>query len=197
MAGKCSFGLALTMLLVLAAIAPANPTAAQDGAQKVAPRRAFDPGAPPETRTRLAPFLTFGAQLELEYEFARNLDLHDAEDDDLSLLTPEIELAFSFDPSPRLQAFVNLELSQEFALAQPQQEERRLRLGFKEAFLFFKDLADGRLALQIGRQRFNDDREWLYDEELDALRLFSRLADLELQLSVSRNGLFRKDFLDE
>jgi alginate production protein len=96
-----------------------------------------------------------------------------------------------------LQAFVNLELSQEFALAQPQQEERRLRLGFKEAFLFFKDLADGRLALQIGRQRFNDDREWLYDEELDALRLFSRLADLELQLSVSRNGLFRKDFLDE
>jgi alginate production protein len=27
--------------------------------------------------------------------------------------------------------------------------------------------------------------------------LFSRLADLELQLSVSRNGLFRKDFLDE
>jgi alginate production protein len=185
------------MLLALAAIAPANPTAAQDGAQEAAPRPHFDPEAPPETRIRLAPFLTFGAQLELEYEFARNLDLHDAEDDDLSLLTPEIELAFSFDPSPRLQAFVNLELSQEFALAQPQQEERRLRLGFKEAFLFFKDLADGRLALQIGRQRFNDDREWLYDEELDALRLFSRLADLELQLSVSRNGLFRKDFLDE
>jgi alginate production protein len=170
--------------------------AARHGAREAASRPDFDPGAPPKTRFRLAPYLTFGAKIELEYEFARNLDLNDAEDDNLSLLTPEVELAFSFDPSTRLQAFLNLELSQEFALTGPRELERRLRIELKEAFLFFKDLAAGRLALQIGRQRFNDDREWLYDEELDAVRLFARLADLELQLSVSRNGLFRKDFAD-
>ena len=197
MVRRWCFGIALAALLAVATIAPVDAMAAQQGAREAASRPDFDPGAPPKTRLRLAPYLTFGAKIEIEYEFARNLDLNDAEDGDLSLLTPEVELAFSFDPSTRLQAFLNLDLSQEFALTGPRERERRLRIELKEAFLFFKDLAAGHLALQIGRQRFNDDREWLHDEELDAVRLFSRLADLELQLSVSRNGFYRKDFADK
>jgi alginate production protein len=158
----------LAVLLAVDIIAPVNSVAAQQGAREAASRPNFDPGAPPQTRLRLAPYLAFGAKIEFDYEFVRNLDLNDAEDDDLSLLTPEVELAFSFDPTRHLQAFLNFELSQEFALAEPRERERRLRVELKEAFLFLKDLAAGRLALQIGRQRFNDDREWLYDEELDA-----------------------------
>ena len=181
----------------LAGVVPASAATAPDGAREEGPQPDVGTDAPPEPRTRVAPFLTFGAKLEVEYIFTRNLDLSDTEGDDVSLLTPELQLALSFDPSPRLQVFVNLELSQEFALAAPQPEERRLSLGLKEAFLLVNDLAPGGLALQVGRQAFKDDREWLYDEELDAVRAFWRPGGLELQVSVSRLGFYRKDVLDD
>jgi alginate production protein len=184
------------LLLALAVVAEASAATDSDGDREGAPRPDVGTDAPPEPRTRVAPFLTFGAQLEVEYLFARNLDLTDATRDDVSLLAPELQLALSFDPSPRVQVFVNLELSQELALTAPQPEERRLSIGLKEAFLHVKALAPGGLALQVGRQSFKDDREWLYDEELDAVRAFWRPAGLELQVSVSRLGLFRTDFFD-
>jgi hypothetical protein len=185
------------LLVALAVVAPASHAADPDGAREEGPRPDVGTDAPPEPRTRVAPFLTFGAQLEVEYLFARNLDLTDATRDDVSLLTPELQLALSFDPSPRLQVLVNLKLSQAWALAAPQPEERRLSLGLKEAFLHVKDLAPGGLALQVGRQASTDDREWLYDEELDAVRTLWRPGGLELQVSVSRLGLFRTDVLDD
>ena len=188
--------LIVMLLLALAVVASASTATDPDGAREEAPRPDVGTDAPPEPRTRVAPFLTLGAQLEVEYIFARNLDLTDATRDDFSLLTPELQLALSFDPGPRVQIFVNLELSQEFALAAPQPEERRLSVGLKEAFLLVKDLAPGGLALQVGRQPFKDDREWLYDEDLDAVRAFWHPAGLELQLSVSRLGLFRTELLD-
>ncbi|MCA9753377.1 MAG: alginate export family protein [Gemmatimonadetes bacterium] len=42
------------------------------------------------------------------------------------------------------------------------------------------------LALQIGRQKFKEEREWLYDETLDAIRLHSRLHSFHAEASVSR-----------
>jgi alginate production protein len=189
--------LVIMLFLTLAAVAPVYPAVDAGGTRGEGPRPDVGTDAPPEPRTRIAPFLTFGAQIEIEYIFARNLDLTDATPDDISLLTPELQLALSFDPSPRLQAFVNLELSQEFALSAPQGEERRLSVGLKEAFVHLKDLGPGGLALQVGRQRFKDEREWLYDEDLDAVRAFWSPASFELQLSMSRLGLVREDFLDE
>jgi alginate production protein len=185
--------------MLLAMLIRSQPilTAAQLDTRRVPRPQGFDPGAPPKTPIQLTPFLSFGAEIELEYEFGNNFDLIDSGKDEFSILTPELSLAFSYDPSERLQAFLNVELSQELALAEPQQEKRRLKAELKHAYLLFRDLAADRLSLQIGRQRFNDDREWLYDEELDAIRAFSRWKDFTVQFSVSRNGLFRKDLFDE
>ena len=35
----------------------------------------FDPDEPPETKYRLAPFLTFGAEIEFAYDYRKNLGL--------------------------------------------------------------------------------------------------------------------------
>lgn len=43
----------------------------------------FDPDKPPETTIRLAPFLTFGGEVELEYQFETNLDPDGGQDEDL------------------------------------------------------------------------------------------------------------------
>jgi alginate production protein len=53
------------------------------------------------------------------------------------------------------------------------------------------------LSVQIGRQRFRDDREWLFDDQLDALRVFYQRGDVLLDLSVSRKGIGDQDLLND
>jgi len=157
----------------------------------------FDPDAPPETRIKLAPFLTFGAQVELEYRFERNLDLDGAQNEDLSTIASELSLAFSFDPSRYLQAFFNVKLSGEFIFEDQDKVGDQVSLEFEQAYLLFKNLLDERLSFQIGRQRFDDERQWLYDAELDAARVFLQLPRFLAELSVSRGGLVDRDLLND
>jgi len=155
----------------------------------------FDPDAPPETRYRLAPFLTFGAEIEVAYAYRKNLGLDDRRDGDASLLTPELSLALSFDPDPRFQAFLNVAVARESVLkieADQSKPSEDVAVEVKEAFIWLRSLPGG-LSLQLGRQRFEDERQWLYDEELDAVRLRFEHAALAIELSASRDGLVRKD----
>lgn len=157
----------------------------------------FDPDEPPETTIRLAPFLTFGGQIEFEYRLERNLDLDDTRDEDLSTIEPGLSLAFSFDPSKIFQLFFDVNLSGEFIFEDRDQEDHKVSFQFEQAYLLFKNLANERLAFQIGRQRFDDEREWLYDEELDAARAFFQLSSFLLEISVSREGLVDRDLLND
>jgi alginate production protein len=196
MGGRRNVRSVLTLLLAIFTVAQVGAVAAQPTTEPIPRPPVFDPEAPPETRFRLAPFLTFGAEVELEFEFEQNFDLDDAEDDDLAILTPELSLAFSFDPSRYFQAFVNVELLKDVALAEPEPRDRPVTLRLTQAYLSFKELADGRLSLRLGRQRFDDEREWLYDEELDAVRVFYRWSDLSLEASVSRRDLWKRDLFN-
>lgn len=157
----------------------------------------FDPDEPPETTIRLAPFLTFGGQVELEYRLERNLDLDGARDEDLSTIEPGLTLAFSFDPSRVFQLFFDMVLSGEFLFEDRELEDDKVSFQFEQAYLLFKNLVDERLSFQIGRQRFDDEREWLYDEELDAARVFIQLSRFLVELSVSREGLVDRDLLND
>ncbi|MGH8503567.1 MAG: alginate export family protein [Gammaproteobacteria bacterium] len=157
----------------------------------------LDPDDPPETRIRLTPSLSFGGQLEIEYAFQTNLDLDDATEDDLSALEPGMSLAFSFDPNSYLQTFVDFTLSEELFFEDPEQQEDRTKLESEQAYVLFKNLLNDRLALQLGRQRFEDERQWLYDEELDAVRMFFRFSGFLFEASASQGGLVDKDLLND
>ncbi len=113
----------------------------------------------------------------------------------MSLLTPELSLAWSFDPAPTFQVFLNVALAQEFVLTDPAHKVRRSEEDFtievKEAYVRAGRLSGGPSA-QIGRQRFDDERKWLYDEDLDAVRLRYIRETFPVELSASRNGLVRK-----
>jgi len=56
-------------------------------------------------------------------------------------------------------------------------------------------LLDDRFSFQIGRQQFDDERQWLYDAELDGARAFILHWGIVAQLSVSRGGLVNRDLL--
>lgn len=64
-----------------------------------------------------------------------------------------------------------------------------------EAYLLFHDIGGAPLAVQVGRQRFRDSREWLFDEYLDAVRLHARLPLVKLESAVSR-GVFSGSVTD-
>ena len=61
----------------------------------------------------------------------------------------------------------------------------------RRLFVWLRSLPGG-FSLQVGRQRFEDERQWLYDEELDAVRLRFRRGALALELSLSQDGLVRE-----
>jgi alginate production protein len=157
----------------------------------------FENNEPPAADQLLAPSLFYGAEIELELESELNYDLDEGDPDDLVTLEPFFKLALAYIPSPRFDAVASFELAREFALEEPAGEDGRpTRLELQEAYVTFRELTDG-LALKLGRQSFDDEREWLYDEELDAVRLFYGLGRWGLEASVSREELFDKDLLND
>jgi alginate production protein len=189
------YGIVFTILLAVSTVPHGEVSAAQPSAEEVAGQPAFDSGAAPKTTILLAPFLTFGGRVDLEYRHEHNFDLDNSRADALSTLEPELSLAFSFDPNKYFQAFLNVELLKQFTLQEEGQDEKRpTKLRLSRAFISLKDLIEG-FSLQVGRQRFKDPREWLFDENLDAVRLFYRASKFSVELSASRKGLVDLDLL--
>lgn len=189
------FGWVLTTLA-------ASPCAPAMAAGAALPEARLDPGVlavdlddPPETRIRLTPFLTFGAVIQTRYDYERNFDLADSSAGDRSRVTPELSLALSYDPDPRIQVFVSLELAKEFGSRDGGERSPETRLDLAQAYFRLTDLAGSGVHLQVGRQRIEDDREWLYDEELDAVRVMARAGRFTLEGSVSREDLVDRNLL--
>lgn len=158
--------------------------------------KGFDPDDPPETTIRLAPFLTFGAEVELEYVLVRNLDLDGSQTEYNSALETGLILAFSFDPSKHFQAFFAAKLAGVFLFEDRDKIDDDITLEIEQAYLFFKELLNERFSFQIGRQRFEDERQWLYDEELDAGRLFYEISDFSIEFSLSRLNVVDRDLFN-
>jgi alginate production protein len=177
------------LLVVLSIFAPGSGSSPASG-------DVFDPDEPPETRYQLAPHLTFGAELEFNYEYRKNLSLDNRPDNDAATGVPELSLAFSYDPDPTLQVYLNVSVAREIVWkieADRTKPNEDVQLELKELFIWLRP--PGGLSLQVGRQRFEDERQWLYDEELDAARLRFRRGSLTMELSLSQEAIIPKDLL--
>jgi hypothetical protein len=62
-------------------------------------------------------------------------------------------------------------------------------LGLSEAYLQISEVGGWPVSLQVGRQRFRDSREWLFDEYLDAVRLRAEVPHVKFEAAVA-HGLF-------
>lgn len=157
----------------------------------------FDIDAPPQTRNRLTPTLTWGGDVELKFEQEANFDLDDSEEDDVTVLKPDFDLALTYKPKETVEAFLNVSLNRQFALQEEGSDrDRDAKLNLKQFNVTFREVVDG-LSFKLGRQRMEDEREWLYDDELDALRVFYRLWRVGVEGSISRKRLFRRNLLDD
>lgn len=158
--------------------------------------KAFDLDAPPSTPTKIAPYTYFGGYIRFEFEDERNFDLDSSEADTLTIIEPIVSLATTIRPNEDFEAFFNLRYSKEAELEEEGKNDRYRphRLRISQAYLSFNKIFE-KTSLKIGRQRFDDDREWLYDEKLDAVRVFHKLGEVKLDGSLSWEGTFDMDLL--
>lgn len=187
------FQLLLSCLLLVEGVVSARAnTLGQPAPPDLGP---FAPRPLLKTGKNLGPWLTWGGKAEVEYLHATHVPLSSGGTGDHTALEPELSLGFALAPSRYVQGLLAVKLLGEFTHVpeEPDTQERGFEL--TEAFLRFTPLGDGRLAVHIGRQKFTDSREWLYDEELDAVRAVYLWPYGAVELAVTRGGLAHKDVL--
>ncbi len=136
-----------------------------------------------------------GGHAQLEFTSERNHDLDASVGDDRAVLQPEIGLSLSLKPLPSVEFVVDLEARRDFDLVDEQGGRREeTDLEIDQAFVDWT--ATDYLVFRAGRQDFDDEREWLYDENLDGLRVFLDAGDLEIELSATREATVRTDLLE-
>jgi alginate production protein len=187
----------LSAILLLGVLSESGYAAKAAGAEAtpIAKRGpAFDFDAPPETTKPLLPHLTFGAELEIESAFSQNLDLDRNVDDQSTVIEPKIELALSYDPTDFFRAYLELELSSEILFTPQESGTTETGLEVDQLYVTFSEVLKG-ITLQAGRQEFKDKREWLFDENFDAVRVFYRISAYAFEISASRPQLTDNDLL--
>lgn len=169
-----------------------------DSAEKKEPPPPLDPDASPSLKREVAPNLFLGTKFQFSVLRRGNRDLSEEIEDDRTRLRTLFDLAAQTFLREGVTLFGEAQLS-DLRLFQDGQgrilKETRVRL--RRAYILWGDFLIPSVDLQVGRQRFADSREWLYDENLDAVRVLVHGDLLDLELSVSTNLLDPKDSEDE
>jgi len=135
-----------------------------------------------KTRVGLQHEITFNSRRNLELDDRDDIDIDEQDDRDDAGTTLRARLVWA--PTPRLATLVDLRhRARRRELGGGLHEtDNHVQLG--EAYVLFRDIGFG-LDVQLGRQDFDDSREWLYDQNLDGLRLFRDAGRLHFELSMS------------
>ena len=160
------------------------------------PQIEFAHDKPVNADRHLTESISYGARFELETESEINFDLDAGEDDDFHEAEPKLQAALAYEPNARLRVYTEFTLSEKLIIESPDEEESDLKLNLKQAYVTLRDIVDG-ITLSVGRQYMGDEREWLFDEELDGVTAYWRNEDLALEVAYRRQGLARRDLLRE
>lgn len=129
-------------------------------------------------------FRLFG-QIEARAAAEENfdLDLEDAEDRLDS--APRIRLRFEWDPSPAFGAVVEGRHRIRYRDDEKDGDSRRTETFLGETFVLSRDPFGVGLGFMVGRQDFDDRREWIYDQNLDGVRLILSRPGWRLEASAT------------
>lgn len=129
---------------------------------------------------------TIGGEVELEAQAEGDHDLDRRADDHVVDAEQQIQLEAFFEIGESVSAFAELKLAraQEFDFGSDSDNvETRFRRG--ETWVYFDRILGLPAALQIGRQNFAEDREWWWDTDLDAIRVYVNTDNLNIELAMA------------
>ncbi len=157
----------------------------------------FDPDAQPPLAIRIRPCLSLGAKLTVEAQWYDNGDLDDSVADDVMLLEYKLGFAALYEPRPDIDLLGEVRVTHLSPLKDSSDRESgETEVELRKAYLLWMDAFDFPINIQIGRRKFKDDREWLYDEGLDALRILYKGNRLAVDMSVSRKLFNTEDKIE-
>ena len=157
-----------------------------------------DPDASPPTPKDISRYLSVGGYLELDSKLERNFDLDGSEKDSLAIVEPILSVAARIEPIESVQAYINVRFAEEVDVKEQgkNDKDRDGKLKISQAYFSVEDIFEDS-TLTVGRQRLHDDREWLYDENLDAVRLQYDLPKTRFDLALSWEGVLDDDLLND
>jgi len=127
-----------------------------------------------------------GGNASFTHERTREHDLQPDARDAADWLTPTVELEVSAPLGEHSEAYTRINFNRRMYAGEVPGERGRPDFNVREAFLYVGSFLHPTLGLQIGRQRFRDRREWLYDDQLDAVRLHFAKSNLKVELSAAK-----------
>ncbi|MCI0330422.1 MAG: alginate export family protein [candidate division Zixibacteria bacterium] len=129
------------------------------------------------------PHLRVGDQLLLSGDYRqttrleKRYTLSEVQKDDYQDTEPALRLEAAGNWAPEVQSFLQLRLRKKYTFGtfpnRPSTaESTRFEFQAIQAYLLLRAPAGRKAALMVGKQRVRDQREWLFDEYLDAVRLY-------------------------
>lgn len=105
-----------------------------------------------------------------------------------SNLDQEAQVEFFYRYHPNLYLFAEAKAFHERELRRTDGDERTSDSGFRrgQTWVFFDGLARDRVGIQLGRQNFKETREWWWDDDLDAARMYFDDGPFHLELGVGK-----------
>ena len=128
-----------------------------------------------------------GGKTEFGFEATRNLDLDvgEPDSDDWYRARGQVEIAAPLGEYSEVYAKFNF--ARGFYNGSDPNRQSVGEVRFREGFLYLGNVFHRSIGLQIGRQRFRDKREWLYDERLDGVRLHVTRRRFKVEMSVAQS----------
>ena len=125
-------------------------------------------------------------QAELKATTEDGYDLDDAKREDRAEYESSLRTRLEWTPSDRFSATASVRGRwRHRAFEEPGRSTSDLDASLGETFGWWRDPFGASVDVIFGRQDFDDQREWLYDQNLDALRLIIDRPDWKLDLSAS------------
>lgn len=155
----------------------------------------FFPDDKAHVTKKLSKNVSVGAELEFTAQRSENLDLNTADDEDEDEIELQANLGLLYDNGARTRAYLELNLVYE-RLGGVETNARDVILDVNEAYVTFRS-DDRSRALTFGRWKVSDEREWLFDEELDGIHFYNRGEKFAFELMYAREQILQKDLLDD
>ena len=129
--------------------------------------------------------LTITGDYSLSYRERKNFGLDDTA---RSNLDQEAKLELFYPYRDDLYFFAEAKVFDERGLRRTDGKVRTADGGVKrgQMWIFLEGLGQGRVGLQLGRQNFKETREWWWDDDLDAARMYFDQGPLHVELGLAK-----------
>ncbi len=140
----------------------------------------------PARGVQLGRFTRLSGELRLDYKSEQNYDLADEFESDETAGRGRGRLELTFQPRGRVSGMLQVKAEEERELEdQNDALEDRSKLTLGRAYVQLDGILGRHVSLQVGRSRFDDRRDWLFNRDIDALRVFADWARFRVELAVA------------